>query len=336
MKMNRENLARFIVFVLAGLAISLALVGRFSRDPEVIELHARLPENGGWSLETILGTVGVPIHLRLTSDDVVHGFAIGKSDAPAVEILPGEFSETTLIFDQPGTYTYYCTRWCSRDHWRMRGVIEITGPGSTSTPAAQPLYLQLGLDLDAPHLAEVTPASPPSIERGAQLADRLPDWPSSPEDYSITSPAALWQQLRHDSNLADLSNADLWDATAWLWQQAAGGPPTEIGATLYAQNCAACHGETGQVDGVMVRGLPEMNHQQMGTELVRPPDFSDPAVLLGASPALLQGKIMRGGMGTGMPYWGPILTEEEIQEVVAYLYQFAWQTQAGGLEMKHP
>jgi len=26
--------------------------------------------------------------------------------------------------------------------------------------------------------------------------------------------------------------------------------------------------------------------------------------MLGASPALLHGKIVRGGMGTGMPYWG--------------------------------
>lgn len=26
---------------------------------------------------------------------------------------------------------------------------------------------------------------------------------------------------------------------------------------------------------------------------------------------MLQGKILRGGMGTGMPYWGPIFTEEQ-------------------------
>ena len=35
--------------------------------------------------------------------------------------------------------------------------------------------------------------------------------------------------------------------------------------------------------------------------------------MLGASDAILEGKIMRGGMGTGMPYWGPIFTAEQIQ-----------------------
>ena len=31
--------------------------------------------------------------------------------------------------------------------------------------------------------------------------------------------------------------------------------------------------------------------------------------MLGASDAILEGKIIRGGMGTGMPYWGPIFTD---------------------------
>ena len=60
----------------------------------------------------------------------------------------------------------------------------------------------------------------------------------------------------------------------------------------------------------------------MGAEAVRPPDFSDPAVLLGASPALLEGKIIRGGMGTGMPYWGDIFTSDQIRDLVLYLYTF--------------
>jgi mono/diheme cytochrome c family protein len=42
--------------------------------------------------------------------------------------------------------------------------------------------------------------------------------------------------------------------------------------------------------------------------------------ILGASPALLQGKILRGGMGTGMPMWGSIFTEEQIWDLVAYIY----------------
>ncbi len=44
--------------------------------------------------------------------------------------------------------------------------------------------------------------------------------------------------------------------------------------------------------------------------------------MLGASPALLQGKILRGGMGTGMPNWGPIFDEQQIWDLDAYLYTY--------------
>jgi mono/diheme cytochrome c family protein len=44
--------------------------------------------------------------------------------------------------------------------------------------------------------------------------------------------------------------------------------------------------------------------------------------MLGASSALLQGKILRGGMGSGMPYWGPILTEAQMWALTDYLWTF--------------
>jgi mono/diheme cytochrome c family protein len=56
-----------------------------------------------------------------------------------------------------------------------------------------------------------------------------------------------------------------------------------------------------------------------------PADFTDPARMLGASPALLEGKILRGGMGTGMPMWGSIFTEQQIWDLVAYLYSFQFK-----------
>jgi mono/diheme cytochrome c family protein len=56
-----------------------------------------------------------------------------------------------------------------------------------------------------------------------------------------------------------------------------------------------------------------------------PVDFTDPRRMLGASPALLQGKILRGGMGTGMPMWGSIFTEEQIWDLIAYIYSFQFE-----------
>ncbi|NTU62255.1 MAG: cytochrome c, partial [Chloroflexi bacterium] len=48
----------------------------------------------------------------------------------------------------------------------------------------------------------------------------------------------------------------------------------------------------------------------------------DAKKMLGASDALFECNIIRGVMVTGMPYWGPIFTAEQIQAVVEYLWTF--------------
>ena len=335
--MNKEILARFLVVGLVLLAVVLPFGGQWlvnRNQPAAIELHARMPENGGWSLDTIQARVGEPVRLHITSDDVMHGFAIGRSDQPAIDITPGQFVDTLLSFDQPGKYTFYCTRWCGANHWRMRGTIEVSGSGTPLALDSQPLYLKLGIDIDSPPAAEATPSGTTSADRGAQFAGQLPAYAMDREPYFSTSPARLWMRLRAEATLSGLSDDNLWDAVAWAWQQQSSPEALNTAQKLFAANCAACHGETGKGDGVMVRGLPQWNpgghaasgdmaSQPMGEGLVSPPDFTDPKHLLGASPALLEGKIIRGGMGTGMPYWGPILTRQQIDALVSYLYTFA-------------
>jgi mono/diheme cytochrome c family protein len=36
-------------------------------------------------------------------------------------------------------------------------------------------------------------------------------------------------------------------------------------------------------------------------------------------------------MGTGMPYWGPILTADQLDAIVSYLYSFAWKSAGANL-----
>jgi mono/diheme cytochrome c family protein len=221
----------------------------------------------------------------------------------------------------------------------MRGTIEVTGSGTPLALDNQPYYLKLGIDIDSPPEAEATPSEIASADHGAQFADILPDYAGERDTYLSTSPARLWLRLRAEPILAGLSDQDLWDAVAWIWQKQTTPEALSTAQTLYAANCAACHGETGKGDGVMVRGLPvwdpashtsgNMSQQSTGEGLVSPPDFTDPMNLLGASPALLEGKILRGGMGTGMPYWGPIFTTQQIDALVSYLYTFAWATEHG-------
>ena len=131
---------------------------------------------GGWLTSDLQARVGEPLHLRLVSDDVVHSFALGQSDFEPVDVLPGKPTEVTLTFDDPGTYTFYCTRWCGADHWCIRGTVTVASDQYADQTLPDPLlYLQLGIDLDAPHeLHDFELNGLPSDEKGAALEVTLP------------------------------------------------------------------------------------------------------------------------------------------------------------------
>jgi mono/diheme cytochrome c family protein len=65
----------------------------------------------------------------------------------------------------------------------------------------------------------------------------------------------------------------------------------------------------------------------MGEHTQRPINFTDPSSMLSASPAHLQGKIIRGGMGTGMPSWGAIFTEDQTWALISYLWTFQFSSE---------
>ncbi len=321
--MTAERAARLIVI---GLALGLPLAALMARwiGSDGVEIHGRMAETGGWTPGALTAKVGEPLHLQLTSDDVQHGFAIGQMDWPAVEVKPGEMTETALTFDRPGKYVFYCTRWCGLNHWRMRGTIEVTGAGDEPV-AEPPLYVALGIDLDALHPADAVPAARPSAARGAESAALLPPSYLAADHYRARSPAQVWRAIRAELLARNLSDEQVWDVVAYVWRSNATAASLEQGATLYALNCAACHGESGRGDGVMAASLASEPTAVIGHGQARPVDFTDPVTMLGASPALLQGKIIRGGMGTGMPYWGPIFTEAQTWAIINYLWTFQFE-----------
>jgi mono/diheme cytochrome c family protein/plastocyanin len=320
-----EGLARAGLFlIVVGIPLGFGSAWwSLQNSAEVATLHARMSEDGGWNPETLHAAAGQPLRLRLISDDVMHSFAIGRSEAAPIDLPPGEVVETTLIFEQAGTYTYACTRWCGPNHWRMRGVIEVSGEAAEAVEASVPLYVSLGIDIDALHPAASVPAVRPSPNRGQRLADRLPQNFRSRQDFVARPPAEVWQDLRLLPALADLGDGDVWDLVAYLWRSTTTEEALRDGRELFAQNCAACHGENGAGDGVMSGSLPVVASMESVTAAAAAPaDFTDPSTMLGASSAMLQGKILRGGMGTGMPYWGPILTEAQLWALTDYLWTF--------------
>ena len=331
-RMSKESLARVLVFGLVfGVGI-FALAFRLWNPSDVIEIHAAMPEKGGWLPDNIEAKIREPLDLRLVSDDVVHSFAIGQSDFEPVDVLPGVPTDITLTFDEPGTYTFFCTRWCGADHWRMRGTITVVGEGSVvAENPNEPLYMQLGIDIDAVHdELDIAFDRQPSALRGAVMRARLPSNFQTQDYYRSHSPYQVWQEMQGLSSYDDLSDSQVWDLVAWVWSQNTSPAQIAGGEALYQRDCAACHGVDGDGSGVFAtEGSSEESTQHEngfdGHSIEAPTNFQDTAHMLTASPARLQGKIIRGGMGTGMPSWGLIYTEEQTWNLADYLWTFQFK-----------
>lgn len=322
----KEWIARFAFgFIVIGLPLTVfgyQFVLRPAQYPhQVVEIRSYAPEAGGFSPASIRVNVGEPVTLRFTSMDVTHGIAIGPGlDVDLGHIDPGEHGEVTLTFNQPGTFTYYCTTWCSKNHWRMRGVIEVrdaANPDWFPAPQPDPVIQRLmdeGINIDALHtgtnehdMVNSLPAAP-SVERGHVLAS------------SSTIPAQLhtldWQRthtpleavsLLRQTNPA-LTKTGAADVVAYLWQSNI--TDDRDVQQLYNQNCAACHGETGNAEGPAAQWTVE-----------DPPAFADLAYMFTMRSDVLYAKIRRGGMGTDMPNFGTLFTREETWALVDYLWQ---------------
>jgi mono/diheme cytochrome c family protein len=258
---------------------------------------------------------------------VVPGLAVPALMLEVPEILPGVVVVLEFVADRVGRFPFACTRWCSTDHWRMRGTIEVDDPAQPkplkAASAEPPLFQQLQLDPDAMRTPVAGLSVRPSASRGSVLNIRLPGELNDRDWLRTRSPAEVFARLRGDANLRSLSDTEIWDLVASTWQQATPPETLQQGQQLYARDCAACHGEAGQGDGPAGRDLPGMAAMHPGMT-PGPTNFTETARMFSASDALLQGKILRGGMGTGMPEWGSLYSDEELWGVVSFLRTFGF------------
>ncbi|MGB5050789.1 MAG: c-type cytochrome [Caldilineaceae bacterium] len=100
-------------------------------------------------------------------------------------------------------------------------------------------------------------------------------------------------------------------------------PNARSGRALFAENCAACHGETGRGDGPTAASLP-------GPATA----FADPNAVWERSPAELFHTAKFGRIEKLMPPWGNQLTDSQIWNVVSYawdLHTDQLAVEAGGL-----
>ncbi len=330
---KRELAARIaLLAIVVGLPLMLLgyqyLVRSNMSGTRVIDIVAAIPEAGGFQPNSIQASAGETITLRFTSPDVTHGIAIGPGlDVDLGHVDPGQVKEVTLTFDHAGTYTFYCNTWCSPNHWRMRGIVDVRNPSQPDAiPTAQvdPVIAALaaeGVNLDAAHTGEMAGHGAnaihftrrPSSTRGSSIAETL-TVPPELNDLAwrrSNTPQEAFTLLRADNS--SVPTADLADAVAYLWTAQISAEQRAETAPYYAQNCAACHGETGGGDGFAAPLTAEA-----------PIDFTDPAYLFGVRADVLYAKIRRGGMGTDMPNFGTLITPDETWALVDYLWSLGF------------
>ena len=283
-------------------------------------IEVAIAESGGFQPGNIQAQVGQKVTLKFHATDTIHSIAIGPGlGVDLGDIQPGQSKEITLTFDRPGTYTYYCNRFCSVNHWRMRGVIEVRDP-TNSTPVIQrdPVIDSLaaaGINIDTTQssliAANVVSAlyRKPSAERGRQIIQQLAVPPEMNEDNwrRTHTPQEALEVLTVANPSA--ANADLLDAVAFLWVGSISPDSLAQAATLFSKNCASCHGEAGGGDGLIATLTTK-----------RPVAFNDPSLMLSLRADVLYAKIRRGGMGTDMPNFGTLITQEETWALVDYLW----------------
>lgn len=97
----------------------------------------------------------------------------------------------------------------------------------------------------------------------------------------------------------------------------------ENGRRIYYRNCVFCHGDTLAGNGMFVHGLDPI-----------PTNFTDQGAIAMLRDTFLYWRISKGGPGlpdeggpwdTAMPAWEKFLKEEEIWEVILFLYDFTGQ-----------
>jgi len=310
-----------VLLILVGLpavVIGYRYAGRDGTDGgvRVFDLTAQVPEAGGWQPETITVRQGDRVRLRIHGADVVHGFAIGRTDVAPVRVEPGKVATVEFVADQAGEFAFYCDVWCSPFHYRMRGTLEVLAPDGTlpvapSTVTEQRVNAIAG-QLDEPHPARFYPTVKPSALQGRRLAVRYGDvlapWRNTAA-LRDQSPSDVYAALLPSTG--DLSSQDRWGLIAYLWATTTTPERLATGQALYERNCAACHDVKGTGRGPAWRYLKD-----------EPQSFADATTMAGGTSWNYYAKIVRGGMGTGMPYFGKLFTEEQTWSLADYLWTF--------------
>ncbi|MCK6624925.1 MAG: c-type cytochrome [Anaerolineae bacterium] len=104
-----------------------------------------------------------------------------------------------------------------------------------------------------------------------------------------------------------LSDAQIWDLTAYIWSLSLKPEEIAAGETIFSQQCAACHGSSGAGDG------PEASAPMVS--------FTDLAAMSQRSQAKLQANFQASEAHTSLNS----LSDQELRQVLSYVRTFSFK-----------
>jgi cytochrome c oxidase subunit 2 len=82
---------------------------------------------GRREINTLHVPAGMPVRLRMISEDVIHSFFIPAFRVKR-DVLPGRYAELWFEATRTGEYDLYCAEYCGTDHADMRGTVFVMEP----------------------------------------------------------------------------------------------------------------------------------------------------------------------------------------------------------------
>lgn len=119
---KRKNLSRVLVFGALLGAIFVSNTGKVrAEEPKTIDIVAK---RFYFTPNQITLKKGEPVKLRLTSQDVTHGFFMRALKIDE-EIAPGKTTEVNLTPQTAGSFTTICDHFCGVNHGNMKMTIVV-------------------------------------------------------------------------------------------------------------------------------------------------------------------------------------------------------------------
>ena len=122
--MTRTSTVLFAIAALTGMVAGTtgaSLSARLQQKPQVVEI---VVERFSFTPSEFHVPAGVPVEIRLRSDDTDHGFRIVGTNVNVTIPKRGK-GIATVIFQPPaaGKYVFECSKLCGAGHTFMRGQI---------------------------------------------------------------------------------------------------------------------------------------------------------------------------------------------------------------------